>query len=162
MKSDCRLKMPIMQRFFLQRSCTFLIAVAVKDAIRAAVHDPKNHTEIKVSSAYQISRLIRNAFAHAPFHPIWSIDPDCRDRTFEVGDIVSLNTKGLNEQPFDWRHYGGPLAILRLSQFTRTIILKDTQLNYSEPIDPKEIYIQQGNLLLIKVDSLPPGAKRIL
>jgi hypothetical protein len=60
----------------LHRSATFLMAVAMKDAIRAAVPDPKNHSDSEIRSAYQIARLIRNAFAHAPFAPVWSIDPD--------------------------------------------------------------------------------------
>src|SRR5882724_3171759 len=56
---------------FLHRSATFLIAVAIKDAVRAAVSDPKNSTDPSVQAAYQIARLIRNAFAHDPFSPKW-------------------------------------------------------------------------------------------
>src|SRR5262245_31947747 len=65
---------------FLQRSATYLMAVAMKDAIVAVVRDPKNSADSAVRSAYQVARLVRNAFAHAPFSPKWSIDPDCRDR----------------------------------------------------------------------------------
>ena len=50
----------------LHRSATFLMAVAMKDAIRAAAHDPKAATDVDVRSAYQISRLIRNAFPQTP------------------------------------------------------------------------------------------------
>jgi len=50
---------------FLQRSATYLLAVAVKDAIRAVVSDPKASAGSNVRAAYQITRLIRNAFAHA-------------------------------------------------------------------------------------------------
>ena len=64
--------------FFLHRSATYLMAVAVKDAIRATVSDPKTSTNAKVRDAHQIARLIRNAFAHAPFSPAWSIDSDCQ------------------------------------------------------------------------------------
>lgn len=71
--------------FFLHRSATFLMAVAMKDAIRATVDDPKNSPDADMRSAYQIARLIRNAFAHAPLSPAWSIDEDCRDRVFEMG-----------------------------------------------------------------------------
>lgn len=59
---------------YLHRSATFLMAVAMKDAIRATVNDPKNSTNPDVRSAYQIARMIRNAFAHAPLSPTWSID----------------------------------------------------------------------------------------
>jgi class 3 adenylate cyclase len=43
------------------------MAVAMKDAILAVVPDPKTFTDADVRAAYQIARLIRNAFAHAPF-----------------------------------------------------------------------------------------------
>jgi hypothetical protein len=80
---------------YLHRSATYLMAVAMKDAIRTAVPDPKNHSDDVVRSAYQISRFIRNAFAHAPFNPVWSIDPDCRDQIFAVRDLLRLDTTGL-------------------------------------------------------------------
>ncbi|MEY2485958.1 MAG: hypothetical protein QOH39_1606 [Verrucomicrobiota bacterium] len=142
----------------LHRSATFLIAVAIKNAIRAAVADPKTDNDADVRYAYQIARLIRNAFAHAPFDPVWSIDADCRNRVFAVGDIIRLDTVNLHDQHFDWRHYGGPLALLRLSQFVRTEILKET-----EPLSPvipmaQEMYIQQGDLILMKVDEIPADA----
>jgi hypothetical protein len=143
---------------FLQRSCTFLMAVAIKDAIKAAVINPKQCSDVRIRTAYQIARMIRNAFTHAPFYPVWSIDSDCRDQAFEIENIIALDTRGLNSQPFDWRHYGGPLAILRLSQFVRTTILHDPQAHCSNPGDPKEIYSQQGSLILKKVDQLPADA----
>lgn len=105
---------------------TFLMAVAMKDAIRAVVPDPKTSLDHAVRSAYQIARLIRNAFAHAPFAPTWSIHPDCCNTVFTVPDIISLDTTPLQGVAFDWRHYGGPLALLRLCRFVRFEILKDT------------------------------------
>ena len=72
---------PITPPTFFNVSATYLLAVAVKDAIRAVVSDPnKASAESDVRAAYQIARLIRNAFAHAPFSPIWAIDPDCVNR----------------------------------------------------------------------------------
>jgi hypothetical protein len=143
---------------YLQRSATFLMAVAMKDAIRVALPDPKTHANTDVRSAYQISRLVRNAFAHGPFHPVWSIDPDCRNQTFAVREIVMLDTTGLDGQAFDWRHYGGPLAILRLSEFVRREILKDTDPQSPIIPMPEKMYIQQGDLVLMKVSEVPPGA----
>ncbi|MDR3676235.1 MAG: hypothetical protein P4N24_12150 [Acidobacteriota bacterium] len=147
--------------YFLRRSATFLMAVAMKDAIRATVNDPKNSNNPDVRSAYQIARMIRNAFAHAPMLPTWSIDKDCRDRLFEIPNIIALNTKGLNGIPFDWRHYGGPLALFRLSQFVRIKILKD-QFTAGKPVTvPVSTVYQQGNLILQKVDAIPAGAMPI-
>ncbi len=135
----------------MHRSATFLMAVAMKDAIKAAVSDPKNSNDSDVEGAYQISRLIRNAFAHSPFNPIWSIDPDCRDRVFEVRDIVSLDTTNLQGTAFDWRHYGGPLAMLRLCRYVRFEILKDQRQSRQVIPIPKDIYYQQGDLILKRV-----------
>src|SRR5262245_25243651 len=58
----------------LHRSATFLMAVAILGAIREAVQHPKTARDADIRAAYQISRIIRNAFTHAPFDPVWSID----------------------------------------------------------------------------------------
>lgn len=146
---------------YLHRSATFLMAVAMKDAIRAAVSDPKNSSDPAVRSAYQIARMIRNAFAHAPLSPTWSIDKDSRDQVFEIPDIISLDTKDLNGTPFDWRHYGGPLALFRLCRFVRIEILKDRPATRKPVPVPANTVIQQGNLILQKVGAIPAGAVRI-
>jgi hypothetical protein len=137
----------------LHRASTFLMAVAMKDAIRFAVYDPKNDPDDDIRYAYQISRLIRNAFAHAPFDPKWSIDPDCRDKVFAVRDILRLDTTGLQDQPFDWRHYGGPLAMLRLSQFVRVEILKHNPPPRTVIPLPSNVHYQQGDLILRRVET---------
>jgi len=135
----------------MHRSATFLMAVTMKDAIKAVVPDPKHATNSDVQAAYQISRLIRNAFAHSPFNPVWSIDPDCRNRVFEVRDVVSLDTTNLQGVAFDWRHYGGPLAMLRLCRYVRFEILKDPKRTRQIIPIPKDVYYQQGDLILKRV-----------
>jgi hypothetical protein len=139
----------------LQRTATFLMAVVIRDAIVATVPKPKDDPRPDVRSAYQISRLIRNAFAHGPIVPNWSIDADCRDKKFAVGEIIVLDTTDLHSKPFDWRHYGGPLALLKLCQFTRFQILGDIGRKPSDrEIDlPKVTYYQQGSLVLRKLDN---------
>jgi hypothetical protein len=146
---------------FLHRSATFLMAVAVKDAIRAAVPDPKTSTDTAVRSAYQTARLIRNAFAHAPFAPTWSIDPDCRDKVFAVPGIIALDTTGLHGAAFDWRHYGGPLALLRLCRFVRIEILKDDAPPRKVVPIPGAVIHQIGDLILTKVAAIPADALRL-
>lgn len=145
----------------LHRSATFLMAVAIKDAIRGVVTDPKNSPRSEVRAAYQIARLIRNAFTHAPFAPTWSIDPDCRDQAFAIADLIELDTTGLQGAAFDWRQYGGPLALLRLCRFVRTEILQDTPAARSVVPIPSQKSYQQGDLILRKVDALPPGCVEI-
>ena len=142
----------------LQRSATYLMAVAMKDAIRAVVRDPKNSTDLGVRSAYQIARLIRNAFAHAPFSPVWSIDPDCRNMIFSIPDIVTLDTANIHRTAFDWRQYGGPLAMFRLCRFVRIQILKDDVTSRKVVPIPKERYLQQGDMILRRVSEIPKDA----
>jgi len=142
----------------MHRSATFLMAVAMKDAIKAAVPDPKNATNSGVQAAYQISRLIRNAFAHSPFNPVWSIDPDCRNRVFEIRDVVSLDTTDQQGVAFNWRHYGGPLAMLRLCGYVRFEILKDPKRTRQTIPILKNNYYQQGSLILEQIKK--PGKKK--
>jgi len=142
----------------LQRSATFLMASAALEAIRSTIANPKTRSDHRVVAAYQISRMIRNAFAHNPFSPIWRIDPDCHDRQFEVPDVIRLDTTGLDSTPFDWRHYGGPLALLRLSQFVRREVLCDNEQPDNVIPLPERVYIQQGDLILMKVNEIPAGA----
>ena len=134
------------------------MAVAVKDAIRAFVSDPKACSDPEVRAAYQIARLIRNAFAHAPFAPIWSIDPDCRSRVIEIADVIRLDTTDSHGKAFDWHHYGGPLALYRLAQFTRIQVLKDDPPSRKVLPIPTNMIYQQGNLILQKVDEIPRSA----
>jgi hypothetical protein len=138
----------------LQRSATFQMAVVMRDAIAAIVPNAKDHPTFDIRSAFQISRLIRNAFSHGPISPIWSIESIYEGQTFSVSNIITLDTTGLNGKPFDWTHYGGPLALLRLYQFVRFEILGDTGKKPSERVveDPKIKYYQQGPLILRKVD----------
>ncbi|MEW6649708.1 MAG: hypothetical protein AB1453_05905 [Chloroflexota bacterium] len=144
--------------FFMHRSATYLLAVAIKDAIRAVVIDPKASDDPNVRAAYQIARLIRNSFAHALFSPSWSIDEDCRDQTFEITDVISLDTHGLQGKEFDWRHYGGPLALFRLCRFVRYSILND-EVRPRVPVpEPKRIIQQQGELIVVEIEELSPSA----
>ena len=125
---------------------------STKDAIRVAVTDPKNAPSSDVRSAYQVARLIRNAFAHRPFDPTWSIDADCRDCVFEVPNVERLDTSCLDGRRFDWRDYGGPLALLRLAQFIRYDVLGDERRTRAEMPPPRFAYHQQGDLILERVD----------
>lgn len=149
--------------FFLQRSATFMMAVAARDALVAAVPDPKSSDDSNIRAAYQITRLIRNAFAHGPLSPKWSIDPDCRDQIFTVTDVITLNTAGLNTTPFDWHHYGGPLALFRLSQFVRMKVLGHCPPERKMVPIPESQYVQQGYMIFKKVgpEAIPAGAVSI-
>jgi hypothetical protein len=141
---------------FLHRSATYLMAVAIKDAIQAVVPKPWQSPDADVAGAYQIARQIRNAFAHSPFAPTWMIDQGLRDKVFAVRDIIELKTAGLHGTAFDWRHYGGLLALYRLCRFVRIAILKDPVTPRKAVPIPTRVIYQQGDLILQKLDEIPP------
>jgi hypothetical protein len=122
----------------LYDSATFLMAVQIRQVFKELVPNAKDHSDLEVQAAYQISRLIRNSFAHNPFYPVWSIDDDCRDRRFIVSNIISLDTTDLNGKPFQWQDYGGPLALLKLSAFVRVKILGDKGDPKMNPVFPDQ------------------------
>lgn len=148
---------------FLQLSATYLLALSVREAIHAVAGDWKNISHPEVLAAYQIARLIRNAFLHnpGPFAPVWAIEPDCR-RVFEIAKVIRLDATNLNQKAFDWCDYGGPLALYRLAQFTRTQVLEDDPPPRKVLPMPTIVVHQQGNLILRKVDEIPPGAVPVI
>lgn len=75
---------------YLKQTATYLMAITIKEALKKSFTDPKNHSDKNIIAAYQISRLIRNAFAHSPIKPVWQIDPECRDKEFIVDDVQNL------------------------------------------------------------------------
>ena len=70
-----------------------------------------------IKSASWIARLIRNAFAHNPFDPVWIIQAECKNKQYEVPGTISLDTSSIDGKRLLRIHYGGPLAILKLSEF---------------------------------------------
>lgn len=165
----------------IQHSATLTMAIAVKDAIESVIPGlskavKKNGNNIiqavnneiintkdkrwlipdhQVGTVYHVSRLIRNAYAHAPFSPKWMIQDGLDQMIFTIPDVVDFRTHGLNGLDFDWRHYGGLLVLYKLCRFTRFKILND-QYSPRENIPiPQRILYQQGNLILEQVDKVP-------
>lgn len=148
---------------FLHQSATFLMATKIKNAIVAVTTNPIGHRDKNVSNAFQIARFIRNAFTHHPFRPVRSIEKKYQNSKFIVANIIELDTTDLHDKPFDWRHYGGHLAILKLSHFVRFEILKDKGKKPPERLlpKPKNLYIQQGSLILKSVKKINIRGKTI-
>lgn len=147
---------------YLKRTATYLMSITIKEALKEIYINPKSHKDKKIVAAYQIARLIRNAFAHSPISPVWHIDPDCRDKKFTIHNIISLDTANLDGKEFDWRHYGGLLALFRLSKFVRIDLLGDTDTGKNRAIPkPKREIIQQGELILKQIDKIPEGAVKV-
>lgn len=171
----------------LQQSATLTMAVAAKDAIEAIVPKlprvtktsktaidsailncitatspkPWKASDADVAVAYHIARLVRNAFAHAPFAPTWMIHSELQNHVFIIDGVIELRTGGLHGTAFDWRHYGGPLALLRLCQYVRHNILNDPSRPRRNVPPAQKTILQQGNLILEQVDVIPPDAVRV-
>lgn len=109
---------------FVSHSAVYLMAVQIDSVLSNVFGDKRfSHDNKDIASTAQIIRLIRNSFAHNPFYPVWLIHRNCKDKVFRVEKVnVELNTKGLNNKLVDRADYGGPLALLKLSEFTRNII----------------------------------------
>jgi len=107
----------------LDHTVTLSLAVWIRQAFQDVLPDARNSEDWNIRSAFEISRLIRNAFSHSPADPTWNIDPICRNKNFVVEDVIQLNTTDIDGSHFDWCDYGGPIALYRLSQWVRQYIL---------------------------------------
>ena len=106
----------------LVHCATYISAVQVHTALESVHDDPFQIREADVASAFQISRLIRNAFAHNPFIPVWEVREAWKNRRFVVPDVITLDTANLDRKPVRREHYGGPIAILRLIEFADRVV----------------------------------------
>lgn len=155
----------------LEHTTTYALALQVVQAIKDVLGKPRDHADSSVRAAFEIARLVRNAYAHQPFQPHWSIDPDCTNKTFEVPGIARIDTTSLAGQRVRWQDYGGMLAMFRLSQYTRSIILPSELVSITATTDiggPAKIpelafgdVVQLGRMLMVKIDRVPDGATPI-
>ena len=102
---------------------TYMIALQLNKVLEDEWREKRLQSRDKdVQSISQVVRLIRNAFAHDPLDPIWDISPSAKDKEFEIPGILTLKTHDLHGKRLDRRHYGGPLALLRLTQHLKKIL----------------------------------------
>jgi hypothetical protein len=145
---------------FLQRSATYLMAVAIQKVLEAVVDRPQKADDKNMKSAYWIARLIRNASAHDPIIPTWKIDRNQKNKGFSVPNVIVLNTSSLHGKQLGWRHYGGPLALFRLCQYIRYEVLKDKKRHRNYIPIPQNYVYQQGNLILTKINEKQAESKK--
>jgi hypothetical protein len=107
----------------LEMTATCVLAGAIRDVIVEAFKNPKRDCNCDVVNAYQISRMIRNAFSHSMVTPRWSIDTDCQQRTFAINGVISVGTCNLHDKPLEWHDYGGPLGMFQFGRFVRECLL---------------------------------------
>ena len=137
-------------------TATCVLAAAIRDVIVEAFKNPKRDGNWDVVNAYQISRMIRNAFSHSMVIPRWSIDTDCQQRTFAIDGVISLDTCNLHGKPLEWNDYGGPLAMFQFGKFVRECLLggKLDPTRRKRNFPTLECY-QQGRLIFPRVDEIP-------
>jgi hypothetical protein len=146
----------------LEMTATLVVASAIRDVVVEAFPNARNHADPNVVSAYQISRLIRNAFAHSMIEPKWSIDDDCQNKVFEIEKVIRLDTSALDGAHLDWRHYGGPLAIFYLCRYAREVLLQvPINANRKKPPHPILQCYQQGRLILRRIVEIPADAVEV-
>jgi hypothetical protein len=107
----------------LHHSAAFLLAVHIVTAFKESIEKPREAHQPEWKAAFEIARLIRNAYTHSPACPRWSVDPDCSNTTYEVDSVIKLCTSDLQGKELEWTDYGGPIALYRLSEFVRTQVL---------------------------------------
>lgn len=110
----------------LEHVATYILAVQIDAALEAAYPNRLESADQIVRATSSIARLIRNAFAHNPFAPKWIVDRNVVNKEFTVPEIISLNTTDLNGKDVERRHYGGPLALLKLSAFVLDRVERDS------------------------------------
>lgn len=103
--------------YIIEDVTAYLLTVQMDTALEATFNNRFSHRNKKIQSCAWIVRLIRNAFAHNPFCPIWKTYPECENKLYEIPNIIKLNTAGLHGKPVKKEHYGGLLSLLCLSQF---------------------------------------------
>jgi len=133
----------------------------IRKVIAAVSPKPWVASDDDVVVAYHIARLIRNAYSHGPFSPTWMVHDALRNKVFAIPDVLTLDTTGLHGLPFDWRHYGGPLAMFRFCRFVRLRVLGDEPTPRKVVPIPKRSIYQQGDMILRKIERIPEGAERI-
>jgi hypothetical protein len=98
---------------------TYTLANQIDTCLQNCFKNRFEHKDKNIRNAAWIVRLIRNAFAHNPFYPKWKIYAECENKVFSVKNIIKLDTTSLDDKFVDRYNYGGPLALLRLSEFIR-------------------------------------------
>jgi hypothetical protein len=101
----------------LEHSATYILALQMDKALQDTVPNRFKSPDADIYAAAWVARLIRNTFAHNPLAPIWDIQPEAQNKTYEVANIIRVTTDTLDGQPVRSRDYGGPLALLTLAEF---------------------------------------------
>ena len=147
---------------FLEHTVIYAWAIHLLNAISEMMEDPGQDNDQNIVAAFQISRLMRNAYAHSPFIPKWTIKSKFQNKIYVIQGVISVDTTNLNNKNVEWKHYGGFIALWNLSKWVRVNILndKEQQCSTDNTYIPSKI-IQQGRLILNRNCNIPKDAERI-
>jgi len=106
----------------LEHCATHLMAVVIDTALEHTIPNRFESLDMPIVHASRIARLLRNAFAHNPLLPVWHITNENHRGQFEIPGVISIDARHLHGLEVDWRHYGGPLALLKFLAYTRSRI----------------------------------------
>jgi hypothetical protein len=88
--------------------------------------------------------------------PVWHVKPAWQNQVIAIPDVISIDTTNLSGKVFDWRHYGGHLAVWRFSQWVRFNVLGDVAaVDRVEPERPKTETYQEGRMIYTKIGDVP-------
>jgi len=102
----------------LERLAYRLLAMELDSALSCALkgEDRFNHSSAFVRDTSTVVRLVRNTVAHNILEPVWKIDRKLQGRKFIIDGVLSFDTTGLNGRLLKRLDFGGPIALLRLSE----------------------------------------------
>lgn len=152
----------------LEHTAMLALVSVIHQMFCEVFNKPRVHENGSVVAAYQISKLIRNAFAHSVAAPAWDINSECRGKIFEIEDVIRLDTTDLDGKYFEWQHFGGPLAIFFFARFVREVILESpVDPNRKKPDRPSIEYRQFGRTVMHRMSDdpgfkLPPGEYKVV
>ena len=142
----------------LEHAATLALCIVAAQAMADTVSD-EQRSDAAINAAFEISRLLRNAYVHQPMRPVWRVGAGCRT-VYEVPGVIRLDASALDGVEVTWQSYGGHLVLLRLSEWIRSNLLNDTKRDVAdEPAAGEPVVHQQGRMLLRMLDAIPLGTE---
>lgn len=104
-----------------------LLAIEMDSALKSTIPDRLDHSNPEVRNLSIVVWQLRNAFAHDPLSPVWRVNDPKYQMVFHVLSMPPLDLKLLNGQSVQRRHFGGPLALVKLVDLTLGLIEPSSQ-----------------------------------
>jgi hypothetical protein len=102
----------------LERLAYRLLAMELDSALSEKFrgHDRFNHSDPFIRDASVVVRLIRNAVAHNILDLVWKVDRKLQGRKITIQGVLDFDTSEINNKTLNRLHFGGPIALLKLSE----------------------------------------------